>query len=259
MPASKKNNNQRNTIRKYLSSSPSNSFYKERLSTAIAKAPTSKNNNLAASSVVNTVQLNNSQISEILPSPAVEYNNSQIPAAVPSPVAEKRNDDEHKITIEKQNKQLIKLTVQQAQQITKLQAKVDEKESEKCLSTLTLSDAESFQLKNLPNEKKYDTKFIRLCLESQYKQEMVKLKTKTLKGTKATVRKGKIYPQQQPISPEKLFKIQVAFQNRIQSDENPQRKSSRHFNYCIDQAIKQIKSKQENENEGYEFFDIVDN
>lgn len=245
MAPTKKKVPQKNTMTNYLTASSSSSFYKQKLSAAVEHSRT-VTDNLNTTLELNTNAVNSDNIIE----------HEEMPA---TSTAVNKETDGNKREIE--NKKLIKLTVHQAQRIAKLECKLERTEKVKSLSKISscLSESELYQLQSLSNDKKWDTKFIRICLESLYKEEPDKLTSMTLKGTKAFVRRGKFYPAKSAISPEHLYKIQFSFQNRVQTDEDEQRKNTKYFSYCFYQALKQIAFKQKSENMSYEVLEVVEN
>lgn len=233
MAPTKKKVPQKNTMKKYLTASPSNLFYKQKLSTTLEHSKTIADN-LSTTLKLNTNLVNSNNISEHEEMPAtstavnkaavehsktvadnlittLELNTLPVNSnniieheemSATSTAVNKETDGNKR---ENENKKLIKLTVHQAQRIAKLEYKLERTEKEKSLSKISscLSEAEFYQLQNLPNDKKWDTKFIRICLESLYKDEPDKLTSMTLNGTKPSVRRGKFYPAKSAINKEK--------------------------------------------------------
>lgn len=152
--------------------------------------------------------------------------------------------------VEETNKKLVKLALEQSRMITKLKSKVTINKAKYALDTAlkmesTLSEENKFTLKNVPPERKYDTKYIRAWLNILYSSDPLQLTRRSLKGTKDRFKKKRLassqllYAEKKPISPLKLKIIQKYFSKRVGSDFDEERKSMRHFNYCLNQALKQ--------------------
>ncbi|XP_037045464.1 uncharacterized protein LOC119080943 isoform X1 [Bradysia coprophila] len=116
------------------------------------------------------------------------------------------------------------------------------------------TDDEITNLKKIALTKNRDSTFILSCVQYAYKENLASLTSKTLKGTrgKYEVKEGKVItikPPKDPLTPEKVARIQQLFIDRIArckcvATESGERVNQLRFNELIANAVRTVTNKQ---------------